>query len=280
MHFGVAVFLTDLTPAPELVARWVEDAGFESLFVTEHTHIPADRATPFPLGGPLPPEYERTYDPFVALTAAAAATSRIALGTGVCLLAQRDPIVTAKQAACVDRLSGGRLILGVGAGWNLEEVAGHGVEPARRFSVLREHAEAVRAIWREDEASYHGRHVDFDRIRCWPKPLQAPAPPLLVGGNGPRVLDRVLAYGDGWLPGQEPDDDAFLARVRELRDRAGRHVAVSVSGVAPDVARLARYAEAGIDRVVAYVPSGDEGSIVPALERLAAVRVELHGGSR
>src|SRR5437763_639639 len=184
MRYGIAVFPADYAADPATIARLVEERGFESLFFPEHTHIPAARQTPVPAGGELPRQYSRTYDPFVALTAAAAVTERILLATGICLVIERDPIVTAKEVASLDRLSGGRFLFGVGAGWNIEEMENHGTNPRRRFSLMRERIEAMKAIWTEDEAAYHGDQVDFDRIWCWPKPLQKPHPPVLVGGNG------------------------------------------------------------------------------------------------
>src|ERR671936_1276605 len=184
MRFGVAMFPTDYSMEPAELARMAEERGFESLFFPEHTHIPASRRTPYPPGGELPDEYSHTLDPFVALTAAAAATERLRIGTGICLVVERDPIVTAKEVASLDRLSGGRFLFGVGAGWNREEMANHGTDPRRRHELMRERVEAMKAIWTEDEASYHGRYVDFDRIWAWPKPLQRPHPPVIVGGNG------------------------------------------------------------------------------------------------
>jgi probable F420-dependent oxidoreductase len=200
MLYGVAMFPTDYAVDPRVLARMVEQRGFESLFFPEHTHIPASRETPYPPGGELPDMYSHTYDPFVALTAAAAATERLLVATGICLVVERDPIVTAKEVASLDRLSGGRLLFGVGAGWSREEMANHGTDPHRRFSLMRERLEAMKAIWTQDEASYHGEHVEFDRIWSWPKPVQKPHPPVLVGGNGPKVLDRVVAFGDEWMP--------------------------------------------------------------------------------
>src|SRR4051794_38691957 len=193
MRFGLAIFLTDYSIAPDELARMAEDRGFESLFLPEHTHIPTSRRTPYPPGGELPQEYWHTYDPFVALTAAAAATERLRIATGICLVVERDPITTAKEVASLDQLSSGRLLFGVGAGWNIEEMANHGTDGARRFGILRERVEAMKQIWSEEEASYHGEHVDFDGIWSFPKPAQRPHPPILVGGNGPKVVDRVLA---------------------------------------------------------------------------------------
>ncbi len=196
-----------------------EDRGFECLLFPEHTHIPASRDTPAPGGGQLPGYYGRTYDPFVALAAAAAATDKLLIGTGICLVIERDPIITAKEVASIDVLSGGRFLFGVGAGWNVEEMRNHGTEPAQRFRVMRERIEAMKAIWTEDEASYSGTYVQFERIWCWPKPAQKPHPPVLVGGNGQRVLDRVLAYGDEWMPNRM-SDEALAARITELNARA------------------------------------------------------------
>lgn len=272
MDFGLAVFPTDQTPPPDELARMAEERGFESLFFPEHTHIPASRETPYPAGGELPPEYSRTYDPFVALTAAAAATERIKVGTGICLVMQRDPIVTAKAAASVDRVSGGRFLFGVGAGWNEEEMRNHGTDPATRFARLRESVEAIRVIWTEDEASYAGDHVAFERIWCWPKPVQAGGPPVLLGGNGPKVLDRVLAYADEWMPNPTGDDEGLIGRIDELRERAeaaGRQVRVTLNASPSKPERLARFAEAGVERALFYLPAADRGAIEQRLDRLA-----------
>src|SRR5919197_2424242 len=218
MDFGVMMFPTDYAVAPDQIARMAEERGFESLFFPEHTHIPASRATDYPGGGELPPEYSHTHDPFVALTTAAAATDRLLVGTGICLVVERDPITTAKEVASLDQLSGGRFLFGIGAGWNREEMRNHGTDPGRRFGLMRERVEAMKAIWAQEEASYHGEHVSFERIWSWPKPVQRPHPPVLVGGDGPTVLDRVLAYGDAWFPDYAPE--GILERIPELRTRA------------------------------------------------------------
>jgi probable F420-dependent oxidoreductase len=261
------MFATDESPSPQWLARTAEELGFESVFFPEHTHIPAGRETPYPAGGELPREYARIVDPFVATAAAAAVTERVRLGTGICLVAQRDPIVTAKEVASVDHLSGGRFLFGVGAGWNEEEMRDHGVEPRERFGLMRERIEAMKALWTQEEASYEGRDVRFERAWSWPKPVQRPHPPILVGGNGERVLDRVLAYGDHWMPNVVGGDDALLARVDELRARADRAIGVTVNASPSRPERLERYAQAGIDRCVFYVgPEGQEERV----ERLAA----------
>ncbi len=214
METGVAIFPTHDAIDPTTLARLVEARGHESLFFPEHTHIPAVRRSAYPGGGDLPRKYAHTYDLFVAMTAAAVATTRLRIGSGICLLIERDPIITAKEVASIDFLSGGRVDFGVGAGWNREEMENHGTDPRRRMAVLRERVEAMKTIWAEDEASYHGEHVDFDRVWSWPKPAQRPHPPVLVGGNGPTVTERVLAFGDAWMPNYSPR--GILDRGRDL----------------------------------------------------------------
>jgi len=196
MEFGIGYFPTHDAVSPGAFAALVEDRGHESLFFAEHTHIPASRESPYPGGGELPRKYVHTYDLFVALTAAAEATASLRIGSGICLVVERDPIITAKEVASIDRLSGGRFEFGVGGGWNREEMANHGTDPRKRMKIMAERVEAMKAIWTQDEASYSGEFVNFDRIWSWPKPAQRPHPPVLVGGNGPTVLDRVLAFGD------------------------------------------------------------------------------------
>jgi probable F420-dependent oxidoreductase len=261
VDFGVAYFPTDEAVEPATLARMAEDRGFESVFVTEHTHIPASRETPYPAGGELPREYWRIYNPFVALATMAAATERIKVGTAICLLVERDPITTAKEVASVDRLSGGRFLFGVGAGWNLEEMRNHGTDPRTRFKLLRERVEACKAIWTNEEASYHGEFVDFDRIVCRPAPLQEPHPPILVGGNGPTVHRRVLAFGDGWFPNRIPPDEQMIARVEELQrlgEEAGRgRIPVTLQIPPRDPAVLERYEAAGVTRVVHMLRAHD-----------------------
>ena len=257
MKFGVAIFPTHEVQSPGEIARMAEERGFECLLFPEHTHIPAGRESAWPGGSELPAYYARTYDPFVACTAAAAATERLLIGTGICLVIERDPIVTAKEVASVDVLSGGRFLFGVGAGWNVEEMRNHGTDASRRFGVMRERIEAMKAIWAEDEASYSGRYVSFDRIWCWPKPAQKPHPPVMIGGNGARVLDRVLAFGDEWMPNRMSDED-LAARIAELGVRAseaGRgRVPVTVVGFPADAARIEALARIGVDRIVFWLP--------------------------
>jgi probable F420-dependent oxidoreductase len=267
MLMGAFIFATDQALDPAPLGRLVEQYGFESLCFTEHTHIPAVRESPNPIdGSPLPDEYSRTYDPFVAAAAAATSTTDLRVGTSICLVAQRDPITTAKAVASIDRISAGRFLFGVGAGWNREEMRNHGTDPSARFRMMRDHVLAMREIWTAEEASYRGEFVEFDRIWCWPKPVQDPHPPILVGGNGPSVLDRVLDFGDQWLPNVVPDDEAMLRRIAELRARAARSIGVTLMGPPTRPERLQRYREAGVERCLFYLPTGDSAAIERRLE--------------
>jgi probable F420-dependent oxidoreductase len=261
-------FPTDSSIAPAELGRAAEDAGFETLLFAEHTHIPVSRETPNPRGGALPDKYWHTHDPFVALATVAQATERLRLGTGICLIVERDPITTAKAVASLDRLSGGRFDFGVGGGWNREEMRNHGTDPRRRFAIMRERVLAMKEIWTRDEPEFHGEHVDFGPLWSWPKPVQDPHPPVLVGGIGDKVLDRVLDYGDEWMPNRaEPED--LAPRIAELRERAGRHVPVSYYAAPPDDAFIERLAEAGVDRALLDVPSEGADTVLPLVERYA-----------
>jgi probable F420-dependent oxidoreductase len=275
MDFGIGYFPTHDGVSPGTLARLVEERGHESLFFPEHTHIPASRATPYPAGGELPRKYFHSYDLFVALTAAAASTSRLRIGSGICLVIERDPIITAKEVASVDHLSGGRFEFGVGAGWNREEMENHGTDPRLRMAVMAERVQAMKAIWTQDEASYHGKHVDFERIWSWPKPAQRPHPPVLVGGNGPTVLDRVLSFGDAWMPNNTGED--LAARARELWARADRPIEVIVMGAPAKPAVLEELRKAGVRRVVRWIPSATQGPVERALERWEDAITELNG---
>jgi probable F420-dependent oxidoreductase len=281
MDVGLAHFLTDYGMQPAELGRKVEERGFESLMLPEHTHIPVSRDTPYPGGGELPPEYSHTLDPFPALAAIAAVTERIKIGTGVCLIIQRDPIVTAKEVATVDQISGGRFLFGVGAGWNREEMENHGTDYRTRFTRMRESVEAMKAIWTEDEAEYHGKIVDFDPVWCWPKPAQKPHPPVLVGGLGEKVLDRVVAYGDEWIPNRVKSPEDLAGRIAELHRRAeeaGREpISVTVFGAKSEVRLLERLREAGVTRSLFYLPPGEPGEVEQALDRLAEVAAEWDG---
>jgi probable F420-dependent oxidoreductase len=270
LNFGLAIFPTEDTPTPAELGRLAEDSGFESLFFPEHTHIPASRKTPYAAGGELPDYYARTYDPFVALTVAAAATQRLLVGTGICLVIERDPIVTAKEVASLDRLSGGRFLFGVGAGWNEEEMLDHGTDPRQRFAVMRERIEAMKAIWTEDEATYTGEHVRFERIWSWPKPLQRPHPPVLVGGNGPKVLNRVIRFGDEWMPNRARDPEELAGRIRELNElaeQAGRSpIPVTFAGCPTDPAALEGFARGGVHRGVFWLPVAGRDQVVARID--------------
>src|SRR6187200_101284 len=266
MDTGIGYFPTHDAMGPGEVARLVEEHGHNALYFAEHTHIPASRKTPYAGGGELPRKYVHTYDLFVALTAAATATSRLRVGSGICLVVERDAITTAKEVASVDHLSGGRFEFGVGAGWNREEMANHGTDPRTRMRLMRERVEAMQAIWTQEEASYDGEFVDFDRIWSWPKPLQRPWPPVLVGGGGPTVFDRVLAFGDAWFAQHR---ERPLERIDELRARsaqAGRDIPVDVIGVPPKADVIERYEAAGVRRVSMWAPPAGRGVIEAALD--------------
>jgi probable F420-dependent oxidoreductase len=274
MKFGAAMFFTDYSVTPAQLGLALEGRGFESVWAPEHSHIPTSRATPFPQGGELPKKYAEAMDPFVSLTAAAVVTTRLKVGTGVCLVAQRDPIQTAKLVASIDQLSGGRFLFGIGGGWNAEEMADHGTVFATRFKLVRERIAAMKEIWTKSEAEYHGELVDFPPMMCWPKPVQKPHPPVIVGGAFPHAARRALAYGDGWIPHasrpQYGDVTEFLPRFRQMAAEAGRDptsVPVTVWGVGEDISRLERCRELGVDRVVVSLNSAGSDDILPILDR-------------
>ncbi len=273
MKFGITMFPTDYAIRPGELAREVEAHGFESLFFPEHTHIPASRKSPWPGGPDLPKEYSHTLDLFVALTAAAATTERLLVGSGICLVIERDPITLAKEVASLDLVSGGRALLGIGAGWNLEEMENHGTDPARRWRRMRETIEAMKAIWASDEGEYHGELVDFDPIWQWPKPVQDPHPPVIIGGDGPTTLKRVARYGDGWMPIDGRNRDDFAPAIAELNDLAAEQgrgpMTVSLFGVGGNPARIEKHAKAGVDRAVFLVPPAPADVVLPLLEERA-----------
>ncbi len=283
MKFGIQMFPTDYAiPVTEL-GKACEDLGFESLFFPEHTHIPTSRLTPWPGGAELPREYSHTLDPFVAMGAVAAVTTRLLLGTGICLVIERDTITLAKEVASVDHLSGGRVLFGIGGGWNVEEMANHGTAYPSRWRRLREQVEALKAIWTQDEAEYHGKFVSFDPIWLWPKPVQKPHPPVLVGGDGDGTLQRVIDYGDGWMPNLRRDPRVTVARIHELQamaKAAGRGpIAVSITSgqptdhrhapVGPEVIEL--LAEAGVERCIIGQRAVRADEALTALKRHAEV---------
>ena len=276
MDIGVMLFPTDRSIGPVELARAVEERGLHSLYFPEHTHIPVSRRTPYPAGGELPEEYKRTHDPFLALTAAAVVTERIELGTGICLVAQRDPIVTAKAVASLDVLSGGRFVFGIGVGWNEDEMAHHGVDPARRRAVGREHVLAMKALWTEDEASFDGEHVHLAPSWSWPKPVQRPHPPILLGGaGGPVTFRHVVEYCDGFMPigGRGVVRDR-ITELRQVAQEAGRDpdsLLLKVFGVRPKPDTLQDYADAGVGEVIVGLPSAEADVVLPLLDRCAGL---------
>ena len=271
MKFGVYMFPTDYAIDPVSLGRAAEGLGFESLFVPEHTHIPASRRSPFPGGGELPKEYSHTLDPFVALGAVAAATERLMLGTGICLVIERDPITLAKEVASLDFISGGRVLFGIGGGWNREEMENHGTDPARRWKVLRERIEAMQQIWTKDTAEYHGEFVDFEPIWQWPKPVQTPHPPVIIGGNGANTLQRVVRYGDGWMPiGRYGDLSSRIEELNRLASESGRgRIPITIFGAAPKPEVIDAYAGAGVERLLFHLPPAPRDEVLPLLEQRA-----------
>jgi probable F420-dependent oxidoreductase len=273
VQFGLCMFPTDYSISVVDLARAAEDHGFESMFLPEHTHIPVARRTPWPGGAELPREYSHALDPFVALGAAAAATTRLRLGTGVCLVIEHDPITLAKEVATVDYLSGGRFLFGIGGGWNLEEMANHGTDPGRRWSILRERILAMKAIWTNEEAEFHGRFVNFERLWQWPKPVTRPHPPIIVGGNGPHTLRRVIEYGDEWMPipGRGPDIVQRMGELARLAAEAGRGpIPVSIFSLRPvDHGIVEGFHKAGASRFILGLPAAGYDEVLPVLRRYA-----------
>ena len=280
MWYGISQFSTDYTIRIDRLAREAEARDFESLWVPEHTHIPTSRRSPWPGGPDLPKEYWHTVDPFVALAMAAAVTTKLRVGTGICLLIERDPITTAKEVASLDFLSNGRVLFGIGGGWNAEEMEHHGTAFGTRWKLLRERVEAMKRIWTEDEPEYHGELVRFDRLWAWPKPAQKPHPPIYLGGHGPQALKRVVRYCDGWLPIGVRAGDLF-AGIEELRrmardaGRDPRSIGVTVYGVPADAEFLRRVRDAGVERVLFSLPPAAEDRVLPLLDRYAAVAREV-----
>jgi len=275
MEFGVSSFPTHDAMGPGPLARMLEERGQESVWFSEHSHIPVSRRTPHPAGIELPRKYLHTYDLFVVMTAAAAATTRLRVGSGVCLVVQRDPITTAKAVSSVDHLSGGRVELGVGAGWNREEMEDHGTDPRTRVALMQERIEAMKAIWTQAEASYHGRFVDFEPMWQWPKPQQRPHPPVLVGGDGPLVRACMLAVADAWIPLYRP---GIIEHAQQVLARADRPIELQLMGVPPDPAVLAQAERAGARRVIAWLPSAGRGPVERALDEWERAITELTGG--
>ena len=274
MQVGVFYFPVDCGIGPGELAAALEARGFASLYVPEHTHMPVSRRTPFPAGGDLPKKYAHTHDPFVALSFAAAATKKLLLGTGICLIPEHDPIVTAKSVASLDQLSGGRFIFGIGGGWNVEEMENHGAQYDTRFRLMRERILAMQAMWQDEEAAYHGKFVNFDPIWSYPKPKQHPHPPILLGGETDYTLRRIVEYCDGWIPrpvtGFTPRDaKARLARMAELKGRNPAELSITVFRAPPDKAALDDYRAAGIDAALLEIPDIGRDEILRLLDKYA-----------
>ena len=276
MNIGFFVFATDYSMPIVELARELEERGFESLFLPEHTHIPTSRRSPWAGGPELPRHYSHTLDPFAGLAAAAAVTTRLRLGTGICLLTERDPIVTAKEVATVDLISGGRFEFGIGAGWNAEEMGHHGTAFETRFRVMVERAKAMQAIWTQDEASFEGEFTRFEPIWSWPKPVQKPHPPILLGGESRYTLRRVMDFCDGWFPRARGDFDVVdaMARMRAAAGEAGRDpktVSVTLFAAPAERAYLERSRELGVDRALLSLPSEGCDTILPLLDQYAGL---------
>jgi len=274
MLVGAFYFPTDYGIEIGELARALEERGFDSLFVCEHTHIPVSRRTPWPGGAELPKRYFHTHDPFVALSFAAAATRTLKLGTGIALIPQRDPIVTAKAVSSLDQLSGGRFIFAMGGGWNADEMENHGARYETRFKLLRERVLAMKALWTQEQASFHGEFVNFDPVWQYPKPKQKPHPPLLLGGETDHTLKRVAEFCDGWFPrprdGWEPR--SAMTRLHDAAVAAGRDpksLTITVFGGPESAEGLAPYREAGIHRVLLQVPDLSRDEILRTLDKNA-----------
>jgi probable F420-dependent oxidoreductase len=274
MLFGVQMFSTHYAIGPDALAREAEARGFESLWLPEHTHIPVSRRSAWPGGPVLPKEYSHTYDLFVALATAAAVTTRIKVASGICLLVERDPITTAKEVASLDHLSGGRVLFGIGAGWNAEEMEDHGTVFRTRWKLLKERVQAMKAIWTQDEAAFDGDFVHFEPIWSWPKPVQRPHPPVILGAHGPKALARVVDYCDGWIPigvrsGDLPTEIGALHRLARENGRDPQTISVNVYGVPADREVLVRLRDAGATRAVFSLPPAGPEKVLPLLDRYA-----------
>jgi len=278
MQFGASMFFTDYAMSAPALAVALEQRGFDIVWAPEHSHIPLSRKTPFIMGGDLPKRYYDVMDPFVTLTAAAMATRSLKLGTGVCLIAQRDPIQTAKLVASIDQVSGGRFVFGIGNGWNQDEMENHGTDFRTRHKRARENVEAMKAIWTQAKAEYHGEFVNFDPMMTWPKPVQKPHPPIIVGGAFPYSARRAIRYGDGWMPqvttyAKEPLSD-LIPRFRQMAAEAGRDPAslsISIGGQGPDLDLVKRYRDMGVDRVSCSLMSEKAETILPVLDTWAEI---------
>ena len=285
MEFGICMFVTNYSMQAADLAQAVEERDFDALFIPDHTHIPASRQSPFTIGEELPPDYSHNVDVFLALAAAAAVTKRIRLGTGICLVVERDPIITAKEVASLDHMSGGRLDFGIGGGWNQEEMENHGMPWKRRGKVLRERVEAMQAIWTQDEASYDGEFVKFDRIFSWPKPVQKPHPPIYVGGDAPGTFKRVLSYGDGWIPMLAQQENTFdlkterMAELATLANEAGRApYPITTFGTPRDPNTISRLATQGVTRCIFGIKAAPTEDVLPRLDKISQMVSEVRTG--
>jgi probable F420-dependent oxidoreductase len=276
MKIGISTFVNDDTIDTVSLARAIEERGFHSLVIAEHTHIPASRQSPYPLGGELPSIYYRTLDPFVTLAAAAAVTSTIELFTGIALLIQRDPIITAKEAASIDLISNGRFVFGVGAGWNIEELRHHGTDPKTRGALLDERIEAIKALWTTDPAEYHGRYVDFDASYSRPKPAQKPHPPIFIGGDSDATVKRVIRHEAGWISNPLPIEH-LAKRIDQMREGSGRDVPLAMFGTPVDPEYWRAADELGYNQVALLLPTRPLDESLRLLDDYAA-RVDQYRG--
>ncbi len=283
MQIGAAMFFTDYSITAPVLARALEERGFESLWAPEHSHIPVDTKSSFPLWDAIPKKYYDVMDPFVSLTAAAVATETLKLGTGICLVQQRDPIQTAKLVASIDQVSGGRFLFGVGTGWNAEEMADHGTVFETRNKLARERIEAMKEMWTQSKAEYHGDMVDFPPMMMWPKPVQKPYPPVIVGGAWPYAARRSVRYGDGWIPhaALPPHDDVtdFIPEFQKMARDAGRdptELPVTVWGAQPDLDQFKQRRDRGAARIVISLESEPEAEILRQLDMWAEIKAKLN----
>ena len=276
MKFGISTFVTDDGIDPVSLATAIEERDFHALVIAEHTNIPASRESAYPMGGDLPDIYYKTLDPFVTLAAAAAVTSKIELFTGIALLIQRDPIITAKEAASIDLLSGGRFVFGVGAGWNLEELRNHGTDPKTRGALLDERIEAIKALWTDEPAEYHGKYVDFDPTYLRPKPVQAPHPPIYIGGNSDATVKRIIRHEAGWISNPFPADQ-LAKRIGQLKEGAGHEVPLAMFGTPVDAEYWSAVENLGFGQVALILPSVPRDESLRLLDEYAAAVARYRG---
>jgi len=276
MKFGISTFVTDDGIDPVSLGQAIEERGFESLVIAEHTHIPASRESAYPMGGELPSIYYRTLDPFVTLAAAAAVTSTIELFTGIALLIQRDPIVTAKEAASIDLISGGRFVFGVGAGWNIEELRHHGTEPKTRGKLLDERIEAIKALWTTEPAEYHGKYVDFDSSYLRPKPVQKPHPPIYIGGDSDATVKRIIRHDAGWISNPLPVDH-LAKRIEQIRAGGGGDVPLAQFGTPADLEYWHAVEDLGYGQVALLLPTKPREESLRILDEFAEKVAQYRG---